>query len=125
MNHQSNRRTYSDVPRDPYDRDRLREEWRLAALEWVRAEDIASRLEEGRRIVLDGMTLELVESGESVTRAEKAARTSDKFKTYIRKMHDARLAANELKIEKENLDRLYWALASQEANDRAERRMSR
>lgn len=115
----------TDIPRDVRDRDRLREEWRIAAKSAVDAEDIASRLEEGRKIVLDEITLSFVEKGESVSKAERMARTSERFKKYVRDMHAARKAANDLKIEAQNADRLYWSNVGHEANERAERRMSR
>jgi len=110
---------------DPGDRDHLRETWRLAALEWSRLEDVASRLEEGRRIVIAEIELELIEAGERVTHAERKARTSDRWRSYLRSMHDARRAANDAKIAMQNADRVYWSHATHEANERAEKRMSR
>lgn len=112
-------------PTDPGDRDHLRETWRLAALEWSRIEDAASRLEEGRQIVLAEEVLALVEAGEKVTTAERMARTSERFKSYVRTMHDARKAANDARIEMQNCDRIYWSHATHEANERAEKRLSR
>lgn len=108
----------------PLDRDALREQWRLAALEWSRIEDAASRLEEGRQIVLAEEVLALVEAGEPITRAEKIARTSERWKSYVRTMHDARKAANDARIERDNRDRIYWAHAAQEANARAEMKLT-
>lgn len=110
---------------NPTDRDHLREQWRLAAMEWARAEDIASRMEEGRRVVMDQITLELVKAGDSVAKAEKVARTSERFLKYLKSMHDARKVANELRIQKENADRAYWEQVSVEAQSRAEMRMTR
>jgi len=113
------------MPAEPRNRDYLREQWRVAALEFNAADDNASRLEEGRKLLLDDMTLRLMEGGESATKAEKIARTSEQFRTYLRKMHDARREANDLKIRAENANRLYWESVSVEATERAERRMSR
>lgn len=114
------------VPRDPTDRDRLREEWRLKALEWSNADDNAARLTEGKSLLLDEMVLRLIDdNGMSATKAEKVARTSQHFKEYLRKMHDAKRAAQDLKIEAENLNRIYWEQVSHEATERTERRMSR
>ena len=94
-------------------------------MEWAKFEDAASRMEEGRKVVLDQLTLELVEKGESVSKAERIARTSAKFKNYLRSMHESRKIANELKIEMENKNRAYWEQVSIEAQNRAEMKMSR
>lgn len=107
------------------DRDRLREEWRLKALEWSAAEDMASRLEEGRGTVLARLTLGYVDAGYPVTKAEKIARTEDEYLEYVEAMHSARRVANDAKIERDNADRLYWHHATAEANQRAEMKLSR
>jgi len=115
----------SDTRRNAHDLDRLREEWRLKAREWAAAEDNASRLEEGRKMLMSGMRLELISAGMTIAKAEDSARTSEQFKGYVRKMHDARRLANDLKIEAENANRLYWEQVNSEANERSEKRMSR
>jgi hypothetical protein len=114
-----------DAPRDPYDRDRLREEWRLAALAWAAADDEASRLDEGRKVLLDRMTLELQQEVRSVEKARMIARTSDEFGGYLDRLHAAKRKANDARIAMQNADRLYWAHVGNEANERVERRMSR
>jgi hypothetical protein len=112
---------------DASNRDHARELWRLKAKEWVAAEDNASRLEEGRKLLLDGMIERLLVENEKLTatRAERQARTSDQYKGYLRKMHDARRLANDLAIDKVDLDRRYWEIVGNEATERTERRMSR
>jgi hypothetical protein len=115
----------AEYPRDPYDRDRLREEWRLAALAWAAAEDEAARLDEGRKVLLDRMTLELQQEVRSVERARMIARTSDEFGGYLARLHAAKRKANDARIQMQNADRLYWAHVGSEANERVERRMSR
>ena len=105
--------------------DHLREVWRVTAREHVRLEDAASRLEEGRSIVLAEEILKIVEQGVSKAQAELMARTGERFRHYIRTMHDARRAANDAKIERENADRLYWSRNNAEAQMRAEMRMTR
>jgi len=112
---------------EKHDRDRLREMWRLAAAEWSAAEDNASRLEEGRKIIIDEMVLNLTEGDGAMaaSKAERVARTSEQFKGYLRKMHDARRQANDARIAMQDADRRYWESVSVEANERAERRMSR
>ena len=107
-----------------HERDRLREEWRLAAVAWVEADDRASRMEEGRSIMLNEMINSLIEAGvKSRADAERTARTSDAWKKYCRSMHDARRQANLAKVEEKNRDRIYWELVSIEATQRAERKM--
>lgn len=115
----------ADVPRDPTDRDRLREEWRLAAVKFTALEDNAGRLEEGRKVLLDQLTLALIASGTPATRASMEARTSEQFKRYLAKMFDAKREAADARIEMQVADRRYWEHTSREATERIERRMSR
>lgn len=115
----------SDVPRDPTDRDRLREEWRLLALASAKARNHADRLTEGRKILLALMTRRLTDTGMAANKAEIEARSSTQFQEHVELMHVARLAADEAWIAAENADRLYWSNVSQEADSRTERRMSR
>jgi hypothetical protein len=114
-----------DYPRNPYDRDRLREEWRLAALAWSAAEDQAERLDEGRKVLLDRLTLEIAAEVRSVERARMVARTSAQYLEWLGNMHAAKRKANDARIDMQNKDRLYLANCSHEANERVERRMSR
>jgi hypothetical protein len=114
-----------EYPRDPYDRDRLREEWRLAALAWAAAEDEAARLDEGRKVLLDRMALELQQEVRSLERARMIARTSDEFGGYLARLHTAKRKANDARIAMLDADRRYWANVGSEANERVERRMSR
>ena len=115
----------SDIPRDPTDRDRLREEWRLLALEWSKLEDQATRLEEAKKILMAVAIDHMVSGGLAVNRAENACRSSEEYKDHVSFMCDARRAANDAKIAMENADRIYWANINEEANARTERRLSR
>lgn len=110
---------------DHMNRDDLRELWRLAAISAARKKDVANRLDEGRKILLSVLTKQLVDGGMAVTKAEMEARASKTFGDHVEAMHIAKLEADEAWIEAENLDRTYWAHVSQEATDRAERRLSR
>ncbi len=114
-----------EVPRDPTDRDRLREEWRLAADKFVELDDLYQRLKEGKSIFYDVLVGNLIEKGMKVSQAERTANTCEAHKNYLHRMHDARKAAALQKNEMEDRDRVYWAHVSREANDRTERRMSR
>ena len=114
------------IPRDPNDISRLREEWRLLAKQHNDAEDRASRYEEGRKLLLAQLKLAIIETGyKPLSAAEDKARTSEEFKRYLAKMHDARRIANDLRTEVENANRLYWERNNAEATERSERRMSR
>ncbi len=114
-----------EVPRDPTDRDRLREEWRIAADHHVELEDRYLRLKEGKSIFFDELVAGLIEGGMRVGEAERTANISDAHKSYLRKMHDARREAAVHRIDVENKDRIYWSHVSREANERTDRRMSR
>lgn len=111
-------------------RDELRERWRLKAVEAAQADDKAARAKEGKAIFLDQLIETLIEqaetSGDKLTqaKAERMARTSDQYKSYLRKMHDARYAADLLRIEAQDADRRYWEGVSSEATYRAEMRLT-
>jgi hypothetical protein len=106
-------------------RDRAREEWRVAALRWADAEDVAARAEGGRSIMLGELITTLLEQqrGLSKVDADRMARTSSAFKAYEDAMYAARHEANKFKIQMSNLDRIYWRLVSDEATARSERKM--
>jgi hypothetical protein len=110
--------------------DKLREQWRVAAVEAAHADDKAARLRQGREIFLDELIETLIEQSEgdkrlSQAQAERMARTSEPYKAYLRRMHDARRAANLLQIECENKNRIYYESVSMDATARAEMRMTR
>ena len=112
------------------DREKLREQWRVKSMEAIHAQDAADRRKEGRDIFLSELVGTLVdlasEDGKKLTQAaaERLAMTSKEYKSYVRKMHDARLKANLLKVEVGDLDRAYWETVSSEASYRAEMRMA-
>jgi len=112
----------TDTPRDPTDRDRLREEWRTAAVDHAKKRDLANRLDEGRKILLSVMITELVDGGMPVGKAENLARASAKFQDHCQDMHAAKLAADLAWVDAEDKDRVYWSHVSHEANERSERR---
>lgn len=112
-------------------RKHLSELVRIAERTWAAEEDNASRLEEGRSILMAEMKLNLLDaaiqnqSRPSQSKAEDMARSSDQFKGYVKKMHDARRAANDARAEWRALERDYWASVSTEASERQQMRMSR
>ncbi len=113
-----------DVQRDPTDRDRLREEWRLAADKFVELDDLFQRLKEGKSIFYDVLVGNLIEKGMKVSQAERTANTCEAHKNYLHKMHDARKAAALQRNEMEDRDRVYWAHVSKEATNRREMAMT-
>lgn len=111
--------------------DVLREEWRVLACKWSAAQDRANRFDEGRKLLLDEITLRLANgsseggmSGMSVSRAEKEARTSQQFRDYLRSMYDAQREAQDLRIEMQHADRVYYEQVGAEALGRAELRLT-
>lgn len=115
------------IPRDAGDRDRLREEWRLAALAAVEAKDKADRAKEGKSIFLDELIGTLLEQNPQMKKAdaERLANTSDAYKRYLGKMHELRRLAAVAEIDAENTNRLYWDNNNREADARAEMKMMR
>jgi hypothetical protein len=115
----------SNTPRDPNDRDRLREEWRLAAHKAAAAKDNANRLKDGKKVLFTEMKLRLMEDGLKTAAAEDAVQVSAQYKGYLRKMHDAMREANDLEIESDHADRMYWDLINRGADARAEMKMTK
>jgi hypothetical protein len=112
------------------DRDKKRELWRLAAEAAIAAEDKAARYKEGKPIFLDMIIETLIEQAEengqklATTKAERMARTSKRYRSYLKKMHNARLSAEQLRLQAQDMDRRYWEGVSSEATYRAEMRMT-
>jgi len=108
-------------------RKHLSEMVRVAEREWAACEDNASRLEEGRSILMAEMKLNLRAEGlaKSQAEAEDMAKISDQFKGYVRKMHDARRAANDARAEWRAVERDYFDNVTAEAAERAQMRMAR
>lgn len=123
----SERATAAVVPmkRDGTDLNRLREEWRILAKQWVQADSRVDEMEEGRKMLLAELKLALIKAGSKIGAAEDEARISQQFKSYVRKYHDAKRVANDLRIDMKNAELAYWERNNSEATERSERRMSR
>jgi hypothetical protein len=108
-------------------RKNLSEMVRLAERKWAACDDNASRLEEGRSILMAEMKLNLLDSGaaSSLARAEDMARASQEWRGYVRKMHDARREANDARADWRALERDYWSTVSDEASERQQMRLAR
>lgn len=115
----------ADMP--PHEqRQHLSEQVRVAERTWADCEDRASRFEEGRSIVMAEMKLALVDKklAKSMAAADDMVRTSDEWKSYVKKMHEARHNANLARADWRALDRDYWSAVSGEASERAQMRMA-
>ena len=107
------------------DREILREEWRVAAQSHIVADDAHQRAKEGKTIFLDELINELMAADHNLKHviAERIARTSEAYKAEVERVHDLRRDSAKLKLIAKDLDRQYWESVSQEATDRAERKM--
>lgn len=109
-------------------REKLRHEWKVLADEWVERQDKADRYDEGKKILLAEMKLNLISGSEKdgknlpVGKAELMARASKQYKEYAHKMYDAIRKANQAKMDRDDADRKYWEAVGRAADSRAERR---
>ena len=108
-------------------RKHLSEQVRLAHRKYNALDDNASRLEEGRKIVMADMKQDLVSSGAapSYARAEDLVLISEKYKAYLKRMHDARREAQDARADWAAVERDYWNAVSDDASERQQMRMSR
>ena len=113
-------------PRSITEHDKpISELYRLAAMEHVKAERKARELEEGKSIVISEMMNKLCEEDEKLSqaKAERTAKGSDQYKSYIRRMHDARTEANLRKVDAEVLKMQHGEFLMFSAAARDERRL--
>lgn len=103
----------------------LSEQYRLAAEAYVDAEARARELEEGKSVFLSQAISTMCSDDPkvSVAKAERDAKSSDTYKSYLRKMHDARTEANFRKIDCDVLKMAHSEWMMQRANARDERRL--
>lgn len=122
----SDRAMQARPAREPHDREILREQWRLAAVAHVLADDAYKRAREGLKIFYSELVGELMAAtpGTKLTTAERMALTSPQYKEYVETMHTLRREAAQLEISERDADRKYWEQVSSEATQRSERRMS-
>lgn len=115
------------MPLDPRDRDLLREAWRVASQAFIEADDDHQRSKEGKQIGLDRLIGEMMaaDPGMKAATAERLARSSELYAQWTESIHNKRRHASELKLAAADADRRYWECVSQEATDRAERKMTR
>ena len=99
----------------------LSEQYRLAALEWSRADAIARMLEEGKTTFLAQKMNELGDI--PVSKAERDVKATDEWSKYIKNMVNARTVANEAKVQVQYLNMRYWEKSGADANKRAEMKL--
>jgi hypothetical protein len=99
----------------------LSEQFRLAAKDYVDADNAASLLEEMKSATLSQM---MSEHGDiPVSRAEMNVKSSQEWSDYIRSMVGARTKANELKFKLEWLRMRFSEQQSAQATARAEMKL--
>ena len=105
--------TVNDVP--------ISEQYRLAAQQWVRVDAAARMLEEGKSAYVAQQITKLGEMPHA--KAERIVKASPEYSDYIKKMVNAKTAANEMKEELAWLKMRHMERTSEEANFRSERKL--
>lgn len=101
----------------PYS-DRYRE----AAMDWCDKDAAARMLEECKSSFIATRKQELGDIADN--KADKLVRSSEEYKDYIKKMVNAKTAANRAKIQLNYIEAKSWEQRSSEANRRAEMRLT-
>jgi hypothetical protein len=104
---------HNDVP--------VSEQYRLAAQQWVRVDAAARMLEEGKSAYIAQQITKLGEMPHA--KAERIVKSSPEYSDYIKKMVNAKTAANEMKEELAWLKMRHMERTSEEANSRSERKL--
>ena len=99
----------------------LSEQYRIVAKKWVDAEAAASMLEDTKSAVLSQQMLALGEM--PVSKAEMLTKANPEWIGHIKKITEARAAANLLKVQMEYIKMKSGEQASYEASRRAEMRL--
>lgn len=99
----------------------ISEQYRLAAVEWVNMDAAARMLEEGKSAFVAQRKNALGDMSDA--KAERTVRGSQEYADYVKKMVNAKTAANRQKVEVEFIRMKFMENNSAEATQRAERRM--
>jgi hypothetical protein len=99
----------------------LSEQYRIVAKKWVDAEAAASMLEDTKSAVLSQQMLALGEM--PVSKAEMLTKANPEWIDHIKKITEARAAANLLKVQMEYIRMKSGEQASFEATRRAEMKL--
>jgi hypothetical protein len=97
------------------------ESYRLAARDWVDMDAAARMLEEGKTTYLAQLKAKLGDI--SAAKAEQIVKSSPEWSDYIKKMVNAKTAANRQKVELDYLKMRHMERTSEEANARTERKL--
>ena len=96
--------------------------YREAALDWVDKDAAARMLEECKSAFLEKKKTDLGEMPDS--HAERIVKASEEWRDYIKKMVNAKTAANRAKVQLNYIEMKGWEVRSVEATKRAEMRLS-
>ena len=99
----------------------LSEKFRLASKEWVEKDAAANLLEETKSSVLSQRMAALGDM--PVSKAEMTVKASAEWREFIESMVKARQEANLAKVRVEWLRMRFQEWSSQQANERAEKRL--
>lgn len=99
----------------------ISEQFRLAAKDWVEKDSAARLLEESKSAVLAQRMA--AEGDIPAAHSERNVKASEEWRDYLRKMNDARTAANLAKVKMEWLRMRFSEWQSAEANKRTEARL--
>lgn len=99
----------------------ISEQFRIVAKQWVDADNAARLLEETKTAVLSQKMKAIGDV--PAAHAERDVKASPEWQDHIRKMVEARSAANRLKVQLEYIRMKFSEQQSFEATARAERRL--
>ena len=99
------------------------EQYRLVAKDWVDKDAAARMLEETKTAVLAQMKSAQGDMPES--KSERLVKASDEWADFLRKMVDARTAANMARVKMKYIDMKYFEHQAANATARAEMGMGR
>jgi len=97
------------------------EQYRLAASKWVHTDAAARMLEEGKSAYVAQQITKLGDMPHA--KAERIVKASKEYSDYIKKMVNAKTAANEMREELAWLKMRHMERNSEEASARAERKL--
>lgn len=105
----------------PMSNEPISEQYRVVAKKWVEAEAAASMLEDTKSAVLSQQMIALGEM--PVSKAEMLTKANPEWADHVKKIVEARAAANLLKVQLEYLRMKSGEQSSAEASKRAEMRL--
>ena len=97
------------------------EQYRLAAVQWVRVDAAARMLEEGKTAYVAQQINKLGDIPHA--KAERIVKASEEYSDFIKKMVNAKTAANDMREELAWLKMRSMERTSEEANARSERKL--